>query len=180
MPAPRASGSTAISTSRSSTATSTSSASRSACSPGAGTGPPGGSLKAQILVEGELPLELRLYDPRSELIATGASGEPLHFEADFDDAGSGLEYRLEVEPSPEFDPERTYPYTARLEIPDLEPNESSAKSDPCWGDAVLTPAADAPPGGTPTPSRVATARGLVAAPGKRVRVRISLAHARAM
>ena len=45
---------------------------------GAGLGPPGGSLKAQILVEGDLPLELRLYDPRGELVASGTSGEPLH------------------------------------------------------------------------------------------------------
>ena len=80
--------------------------------------PPRGSLKARILVEGELPLELRLYDPRGELIATGTSGEPLHFEAGFDDAGDGPGYRLDIEPSPEFDPKGTYPYTARLE-PDV-------------------------------------------------------------
>ena len=28
--------------------------------------PPGSSFKAQILVEGELPVELRLYDPRGD------------------------------------------------------------------------------------------------------------------
>lgn len=75
--------------------------------------------KAEILVDGELPVELRLYDARGELIATGTSGEPLEFEAMFDESGSGLEYRLETEPSPKFDPEREYPYTAHLDIPDL-------------------------------------------------------------
>jgi outer membrane protein assembly factor BamB len=82
--------------------------------------PPDSTFKAQLLVEGELPLELRLYDARGELIATGKSGEPLEFEAGFDETGSGLEYSLEVEPSPDFDPEREHPYTARLDIPDLK------------------------------------------------------------
>jgi outer membrane protein assembly factor BamB len=67
-----------------------------------------------ILVEGELPVELRLYDPRGELVAAGWSGEPLEFEADGE-----LEYRLEVLPSPEFDPEREYPYTAHVDVPDF-------------------------------------------------------------
>jgi outer membrane protein assembly factor BamB len=75
---------------------------------------PEGTYRAGILIEGELPVELRLYDPRGELVATGWSGEPLEFEA-----RGGLEYRLEVLPSPEFDPEGEYPYTAHLEVPDL-------------------------------------------------------------
>jgi outer membrane protein assembly factor BamB len=82
--------------------------------------PPGSTFKARLLIDGELPLELRLYDPRGELIATGKSGEPLEFEAGFDKTGSGLEYRLEVEPSPDLDPEREHPYTAHLDIPDLK------------------------------------------------------------
>jgi hypothetical protein len=63
--------------------------------------------RRRILVDGEPPLELRLCDARGELIATGKSG-------------SGLEYRLEVEPSPDFDPESEHPYTAHLDIPDLK------------------------------------------------------------
>ena len=45
---------------------------------------------------------------------------PLEFESGFDKTGSGLEYRLEVEPSPDFDPESEHPYTAHLDIPDLK------------------------------------------------------------
>jgi outer membrane protein assembly factor BamB len=75
---------------------------------------PGSTFRAQILVEGELPVELELYDAGGELVAAGRSGEPLEFEA-----VSGLDYRLEVLPSPEFDPEREYPYTAQLDVPDL-------------------------------------------------------------
>jgi hypothetical protein len=82
-------------------------------------GPPNGSLPARILVEGELPVELQLSDQKGELIATGTSGEPLEFELGFDEAGSAFEYRLEVEPSPELDPEREHGYDARLELPDL-------------------------------------------------------------
>jgi outer membrane protein assembly factor BamB len=82
--------------------------------------PPDSTFKAQILVGGELPVELALYDARGELIASGKSGEPLEFEAGFDETGSGLEYSLDVEPSPDFDPEREHPYTVQLDIPDLK------------------------------------------------------------
>ncbi len=82
--------------------------------------PPGSTFRAQILIEGELPVELRLYDSAGELVAGGVSGEPLEFEARFDEQGSGLRYWLEIEPSPEFDPKREeYPYTADLDVPDL-------------------------------------------------------------
>ena len=83
--------------------------------------PPGSTFRAQILIEGELPVELRLYDPAGELIAGGVSGEPLEFEARFDEEGSSLRYWLEVEPSPEFDPKREeYAYIADLDVPDLQ------------------------------------------------------------
>ena len=77
------------------------------------------TFRAQILIEGELPVELQLYDSTGELIATGPSGEPLEFEARFDESGTGLEYRLDVLRSPEFDLEGEHPYTADLEVPDL-------------------------------------------------------------
>lgn len=44
----------------------------------------------------------------------------LEFEARFDEYGTGLEYRLDVLPSREFDLEEEYPYTAHLEVPDLD------------------------------------------------------------
>lgn len=72
-----------------------------------------------ITVDSELPVELELYDSRGELIATGTSGEPLQFEAGFDESGTGLDYRLDVLPSPKFEPGQQYPFTAHLDIPDL-------------------------------------------------------------
>ena len=77
-------------------------------------------VQGQILVEGELLVELRLYDSTGELIATGSSGEPLEFEARFDESGTGLEYRLDVLPSPEFDLKGEHPQIAHLDVPDLK------------------------------------------------------------
>src|SRR5581483_10874343 len=81
-------------------------------------GPPGGFLDASIAVavDAGLPLELRLFDARGELIASGASGEPLRFEVGFAADGSAFDYRLEVMPSPDFELEREYPFDAHLDM----------------------------------------------------------------
>ena len=81
-------------------------------------GPPGGFHKTTIAVEAELPLELRVLDERGELVAEGISGRPLTFDAEIGEEGTGLQYRLEVLPSPEFEPGREYPFSARLEPDD--------------------------------------------------------------
>jgi outer membrane protein assembly factor BamB len=82
--------------------------------------PPGDRFKAVITVDSELPLELELYDERGELIATGTSDKPLEVEVTIDDSGAAPDYRLDVLPSPKFEPGGEYPFTAHLDIPDLK------------------------------------------------------------
>jgi len=79
--------------------------------------PPDSTFKARISIDGELPVELQLYDPKGELVATGSSGDPFDFEARVDESGSSPGYRLDVHPSPDFKLEGEYPYTAHLELP---------------------------------------------------------------
>jgi Zn-dependent metalloprotease len=77
-------------------------------------GPPGGLLGKTIHVDTELPVELRVLDGRGELVAEGLSDRPLHFNAEVGERGVGLQYRLEILPSPEFEAGWEYPFTARL------------------------------------------------------------------
>jgi Zn-dependent metalloprotease len=82
-------------------------------------GPPGGPWKSTIHVDaGEYRLELVLLDPRGEPVARGVSGEPLTFEATIGEDGQPLQYRLEILPSPEFEPGNEYPFTAGITRPD--------------------------------------------------------------
>jgi Zn-dependent metalloprotease len=80
-------------------------------------GPPGGLVKATIDVKSDHQLELRLLDAGGEVIATGVSGEPLTFEATIGDDGRVPRYRLEILPSPEFEPGNEYPFTASMSDP---------------------------------------------------------------
>jgi len=73
-----------------------------------------GPLKLTVGVESEYKLELQVLDPRGEVVARGVSGEPLSFEARPGEDGRPLEYRLDVLPSPEFEPGNEYGFTAGL------------------------------------------------------------------
>jgi hypothetical protein len=69
-------------------------------------------LELTVDVESEHRLALQLLAPSGEVIARGTSGEPLSFEAKPGEEGRPLEYRLEVLPSPDFEPGREYGFTA--------------------------------------------------------------------
>jgi len=77
----------------------------------------GGFLKTTLHVDSEFRLELRVLDPRGELVAEGISGEPLTFDALIGDDGLPGQYTLEVLPSPEFEVGREYPFTAGISDP---------------------------------------------------------------
>ena len=64
-------------------------------------------------------LELQLLDTRGEVVARGVSGEPLSFTATIGEDGRALQYRLEILPSPEFEPGNEYPFTAGVSDPGL-------------------------------------------------------------
>jgi Zn-dependent metalloprotease len=77
-------------------------------------GPPGGFLRSTIQVDAKYRLELRLLDPRGEVVARGVSGEPLTFEAKLGEDGRVQLYWLEILPSTEFEQGNEYPFTAVL------------------------------------------------------------------
>ena len=80
-------------------------------------GAPGDVVKTTLHVDSELPLELRVLDPRGEPVASGVSTESLTFEAAVGEDGLALHYRLEIVPSPEFEAGREYPFTAGISEP---------------------------------------------------------------